>query len=278
MLRGPARGTTPLVVRGTGPSLLGRNWLQKIRLDWQEIHQLQQMPALQETLKRYAEVFENELGEIKRMEARIDVDPQARPCFCKARPVPFALKHKVEAELDRLLKEGIVESVKSAEWAAPIVPVVKSDGSVRICGDYRMTVNQASRLDSYPLPRVDELFATLAGGNTFSKLDLQHAYLELPLETNSKQYTTINTHRGLFQYNRLPFGVSSAPGIFQRAIDDLVKGIPHVAAYMDDILLTGETQEQHLQNLTAVLERLKAAGVRLKKPKCSWQRRFLATR
>ena len=128
-----------------------------------------------------------------------------------------------------------------------------------------MTVNQASRLDSYPLPRVEELFATLAGGKTFSKLDLQHAYLQLPLETNSKQYTTINTHWGLFQYNRLPFCVSSAPGIFQRAIDDLVKGIPHVAAYMDDTLLTGETQEQHLQNLTAVLERLKTAGVRLKK-------------
>ena len=168
--------------------------------------------------------------------------------------------------MDRLLKEGIVEAVKSAGWAAPIVAVVKSDGSVRICGDYRMTVNQASRLDLYPLPRMDELFATLAGGKTFSKLDLQHAYLQLPLETNSKQYTTINTHRGLFQYNRPPFGVSSAPGIFQRAIDDLVKGIPHVAAYMDDILLTGETQEQHLQNLTAVLERLKTAGVRLKKP------------
>ena len=90
--------------------------------------------------------------------------------------------------------------MQSAEWAAPIVPVVKSDGSVRICGDYRMTVNQAFRIDSNPLPKVDELFATLAGGKTFSKLGLQHAYLQLPLETNSKQYTTINTHWGLFQY------------------------------------------------------------------------------
>ena len=257
-----------LVVRGTGASLLGRNWLEKIRLDWQGIHQLQQVPALQETLQRYAEVFEDELGVIKGVEAQIDVDPQAQPRFCKARPVPLALKDKVEAELDRLQKEGIIEPVQSAEWAAPIVPVVKSDGSVRICGDYRLTVNQASRLDSYPLPRVDELFTTLAGGKVFSKLDLQHAYLQLPLGSNSKPYTTINTHRGLFQYNRLPFGVSSAPGIFQRAIDGLVKGIPHVAAYMDDILLTGETQQQHLQNLAAVLERLKAAGVKLRKPKC----------
>ena len=86
--------------------------------------------------------------------------------------------------------------MQSAEWAAPIVPVVKSDGSVRICGEYCLTVNQASRLDLYPLPRVEELFATLAGGKTFSKLDLNHAYLQLRLEMNSKQFTTISTHRG----------------------------------------------------------------------------------
>ena len=257
-----------LVVKGSGASLLGRNWLKKIRLDWQGICQLQQIPDLHETLQKYDDVFDDGLGEIKGMEARIDVDPMAQPRFCKARPVPFALRDKVEAELERLQRAGIIEPVQSAEWAAPIVPVVKGDGSVRICGDYRMTVNQASRLDSYPLPKVDELFATLAGGTVFSKLDLQHAYLQLPLEKNSKQYTTINTHRGLFQYNRLPFGVSSAPGIFQRAIDGLIKGIPHVAAYMDDILITGETQQEHLQNLVAVLERLKTSGAKLKKPKC----------
>ena len=82
---------------------------------------------------------------------------------------------------------------------------MKGDGSILICGDYRLTVNRASRLDAYPLPKVDELFATLAGGKMFSKLDLQQAYLQLVLEDSSKQYTVINTHRRLFQYNRLPF-------------------------------------------------------------------------
>ena len=153
-----------LVVKGSGASLLGRNWLQKIRLDWQGIRHLQQIPDLQETLQnKYDDVFDDGLGEINGMEARIDVDTQAQPRFCKARPVPFALKDKVEAELERLQRAGIIEPVQSAEWAAPIVPVVKGNGSVRLCGDYRMTVNQASRLDSYPLPKVDELFATLAG-------------------------------------------------------------------------------------------------------------------
>ena len=102
----------------------------------------------------------------------------------------------------------------------------------------------------------------------FSKLDLQQAYLQLVLEDSSKQYTAINTHCGLFQYNRLPFGVSSAPGIFQRAMDNLLQGMTYVAAYMDDILVTGASEEEHLQNLDTVLQKLETAGVRLKKSKC----------
>ena len=88
------------MVKGSGASLLGRNWLQKIRLDWQGIRQLQQIPDLQETLqKKYDDVFDDGLGEINGMEARIDVDTLAQPHFCKARPVPFALRDKVEAVL-----------------------------------------------------------------------------------------------------------------------------------------------------------------------------------
>lgn len=133
-----------------------------------------------------------------------------------------------------------------------------------------MTINQASRLDAYPLPKLEELFATLAGGKRFTKFDLQHAYLQLPLEDNSKKFTT---PKGLFQYTRLPFGVSSVPAIFQRAMDSLIQGIPHTVAYMDDLLVTGESEVKHLQNLEAVWDKLQTAGVRLKQPKCV----FMAT-
>lgn len=81
----------------------------------------------------------------------------------------------VEAELERLEREGIIEPVQFSQWAAPIVPVIKPDGSIRICGDYKVTVNQASRADTYPIPRIEELFAKLAGGECFTKLDLSHA-------------------------------------------------------------------------------------------------------
>ena len=111
--------------------------------------------------------------------------------------------------------EGIIEPVQFADWAAPIVPVVKKDGTVRICGDFKMTVNRASKLDCYPIPKVADLLAKLAGRKSFSKLDMSRAYHQLVLKEGSRKYVVINTHQGLFQFNRLPFGVSSAPGIFQ---------------------------------------------------------------
>ena len=167
--------------------------------------------------------------------------------------MPYALRTKVEQELDRLEKFGIIELVQFSEWAAPIVPVVKRDGAIRVCGDYKLTANQASKLDTYPLPKIDDIFAQLSGGKTFSKLNLAHAYQQLALDQESKQITTINTHynthKGLYRYHRLPFGIHSAPSIFQRTMEGVLRGIPHVSVYIDDILITGETDEEHLQNL-----------------------------
>ena len=124
-------------------------------------------------------------------------------------------RDRVKKELDRLLQAGIIEPVQMAEWAAPIVPVVKLDGSIRICGNYKVTVNKAAEVESYPLPRIDDLLASLGGGKTFTKLDLAHAYQQVPLADCAKQYVVINTLQGLYRYNRLPFGITSAPAIFQ---------------------------------------------------------------
>ena len=92
--------------------------------------------------------------------AKVYVNPDAPPTFCKARTVPYALRPKVEQELERLQQAGVIEPVQFSEWAAPIVPVMKKDGSVRICGDYKVTVNRASKLDVLPLPRNEDLFAS----------------------------------------------------------------------------------------------------------------------
>ena len=181
------------------------------------------------------------------------------------------MRVKVEEELQRLVKEGTLESVELSDWAAPIVAVLKSDrSSVRICGDFRQTVNPVAKLDRYPIPKVEDLLATLANGKSFTKIDLSQAYQQLPLDESSKQYVVINTQKGLFRYTRLPFGVSSAPGIFQRVIDSLIQDIPGVVAYLDDILITGPSDEAHLASLKEVLLRLEKAGLRAKKEKCEF--------
>ena len=127
-------------------------------------------------MDRHAPLFAGDLGKLKGYAAHIDIENNAKPKFCKARPVPFALKERVEAELDRLHATGVIEPITFSRWAAPIVPIVKSSGDIRICGDYKSTVNQVATPDKYPLPRVDELFASLSGGKLFTKLDLSHAY------------------------------------------------------------------------------------------------------
>ena len=157
------------------------------------------------------------------------------------------MRHKVEGELNRLVTEGTLEPVDYANWAAPKVAMMKSDQkSMRVCGDFRMTVNPVSKLNRYPIPKVEVLFATLERGKMFTKLDLSQAYQQLKLDTESRKYVVINTHKGLFHYTHLPYGISSAPGIFQKAMESLLQGITHVTVYIDDILIMGETESDHL--------------------------------
>uniref|UniRef100_A0A3B3TFN7 Gypsy retrotransposon integrase-like protein 1 n=1 Tax=Paramormyrops kingsleyae TaxID=1676925 RepID=A0A3B3TFN7_9TELE len=264
-----------VVVQGNGPSLCGRNWLKKIKLDWKTIKRVSQnakMPApkaLSEVLERYSHVFQDELGTLKDIRAVISVKPNAIPKFHKARPLPFAMKARVERELERLEKENIISPIKHSEWAAPVVPVVKRDGTIRLCGDYKVTVNQATNADVYPLPRIEEVLATLSGGKLFSKIDLASAYQQVLLDEDSKKYTTINTQKGLFVYNRLCFGVNSAVSIFQRIMENLMKNL-NVVVYLDDLLVMGKDEAQHLKNLDNVLRRLQKHGLRVKKSKCEF--------
>ena len=270
--RGTSKQLSLVVVAGSGPSLMGRDWLQHITLDWKRLNFVRSSISdrCQDILSRHSKVFRDDLGHLQETTARLHVDATARPRFHKARPVPYALRSKVEAELDRLQKQGVIEPVSFSDWAAPIVPVVKRDGSIRICGDYKLTVNQVAKTDAYPLPRIEDIFASLSKGKLFSKLDLASAYQQVPLAEDSKRFTTINTSKGLFQYTRLPFGVASAPAVFQRIMETVLQGIPNVCVYLDDILVTGATDDEHLQTLELVLSRLENAGARLKREKCSF--------
>ena len=260
-----------VVVAGNGPSLFGRNWLKYIRLDWGRIASVQHKPnSLQTLLQKHKSLFNEELGTVKPYRATLHIKPDATPKFFKPRSVPFAIKDAVGQELDRLEQQGIIEKVDHSEWAAPIVVVPKKDGQFRICGDYKVTINQSLEVDQYPLPKPEELFATLANGKQFSKLDLSQAYLQLQLDESSTKYVTVNTHQGLYRYKRLPFGIASAPAIFRKLMDTTLQGLPGVICYIDDILVTGSNEEDHLRNLGEVFKRLSDHGFKLKKGKCQF--------
>ena len=131
-------------------------------------------------------------------------------------------------------------------------------------------MNHVVKTDTYPLPRIEDLFASLFGGTVFSKLDMTQAYLQVPLDEQSKKYLTLNTHRGLFRFTRLPSGVASAPSIFQRIVEGVLQGLLGVCVYLDDVLVSGKTMPEHCTNLEAVFARLEQAGFRLKQKKCSF--------
>ena len=270
--RGTSKQLSLVVVAGAGPSLMGRDWLRHITLDWTQLNLVRSSvpDPCQAILLQHSKVFHDELGHLQETVAHLHVDVTARLRFHKARPVPYALRSKVEAELDRLRMQGVIEPVSFSDWAAPIVPVVKRDGSIQICGDYKLTANQATKTDAYPLPRIEDIFASLSKGKLFSKLDLASAYQQVPLADDSRRFTTNNTSKGLFQYTRLPFGVASAPVIFQRIMETVLQGIPNVCVYLDDVLVTGPTDEEHLRTLDQVLSRLEEAGARLKREKCAF--------
>ena len=257
-----------LVVRGDGPSLLGRDWLAKLRLPWESIFRI--ATPLSDLQQKYSALFRDDGGACTQT-VSLDIDPSVTPKFFKPRPVPLALLPLVDAELDRQIERGILRPVKTSEWAAPVVSVLKSDkSSVRMCGSYDLTVNKASRVEQYPLPRIDELLTKLAGGQKFTRLDLKEAYLLVPLDEESQRYTVINTHRGLMAVTRLVYGISSAPAAFQRMMEQLLAGLPHVAVFLDDVCITGRTDEEHRHNVEAVLQRLLDAGLRLNPSKCRW--------
>ena len=134
-------------------------------------------PSLEQVMLRIT--FSEELGLYKGVEVKLALNSEASLKFCKARLVLYTMRERVEIALRRLEKEGRLEPLEFSNWAAPIVAVLKSDGKVRICGDFRVSVNSVLKLDRYNIPKVEDLLAMLAGGKSFTKLHLNQAYTQL---------------------------------------------------------------------------------------------------
>lgn len=255
--------------------MLGRQWLAelgiKVPLFTSVNHVGKENDSLSKEINvlfdRYKELFTGGLGRYTGGLATLRVRPGAEPVFHRARPLPYALRDRIDAELDAMLRDGIIEPVDCSDWASPLVPVSKTDGSLRICADYKATVNPVLLIDRYPLPKIDDVMVRLSGARFFSKIDLSQAYNQIVLD-ETKNYTVVNTHRGLFRYNRLVYGLASSAGIFQRIMCNLLGSIPNVEIFLDDVIIGGRDKQEHLRALEAVFCKLHQNGLKLKSKKC----------
>lgn len=223
---------------------------------------------VKELFNKYTGLFSPGLGNYTKTEFVIRMKDGVVPTYRKPRTLPLTLEDKVGAEIDRLIQAGVLSPVEASEWGTPIVPVAKNDGTLRICGHYKVTVNPELLIHRHPLPRIEHLIANLQGEVFFSKIDLKEAYAQVPVSEESKKILTISTHRGSFQLNKLPYGIVSAPGFFQRQMKQIFAGMPDVNVFLGDIIIKGKIAEKNVETTSQVLDQLRECGLKLKKKKC----------
>ncbi|UYV62275.1 K02A2.6-like [Cordylochernes scorpioides] len=223
--------------------------------------QTEQNNSAKEILNRHKNIFEG-IGRLP-IEHKIRLNENTTPVIAPSRKIPFSIREKVKAELERMEKLDIIEKVEEpSEWTHPIVVVQKPSGDVRICMDPR-ELNKYVQRERYILPTAETIFSELKGATVFSVFDASSAFWQVPLDKESTNLCTIATPFGRFRFKRLPYGLNSASEVFQRCINNILSGLQGTACYMDDILIYGNTMEEHNRNLETVLRRLEENNVKL---------------
>lgn len=226
-----------------------------------------QKQETKELVQRNYDVFSELPGRTTAIKHDIVTEPGVR-VHLKPYRVPEARRQAISGEVKKMLDLGVIEESKS-DWSSPIVLIPKPDGSLRFCNDFRK-LNEVSKFDAYPMPRVDELIERLGHARYFSTLDLTKGYWQVPLTDSAKEKTAFVTPDGLFQYLCLPFGLHGAPATFQRLMDIVLK--PHrqyASAYLDDIIIFSDDWKSHLPKVQAVLNSLREAGLTANPKKCA---------
>nr|XP_049465357.1 uncharacterized protein K02A2.6-like [Anopheles coluzzii] len=240
------------------------------------ISENQERPAesvmkIEQIKEQFPTVFRNTLGLCTKANIKLKLREGVAPIFRPKRPVAHAMESAVDDELNRLEKLGVITPTNFSEWAAPIVVVRKANGQIRICGDYSTGLNSSLCAHEYPLPLPDDIFAKLSGCHIFSKIDLSDAFLQVQIDEDYRHILTINTHRGLYYYNRLPPGIKVAPAAFQQLIDTMLAGTKRVCGYMDDLIIRGATEAEHERHLKDVLKRIEEYGFTIRNEKCEFK-------
>lgn len=254
------------VVKGLSKSLLGQPAIE-------QLHLIQRIGVVSsQSLNPHSE-FPGLFTGLGKMDGdyTIQLKEGAKPfALSTPRRVAVPLLEPVKDELQRMERLGVISKIQEpTDWCSGMVVVPKSNGKVRICVDLTK-LNECVQRERHPLPAVDQVLAQLAGAKVMTKLDANAGFWQIPLSEESSRLTTFITPFGRYRFHRLPFGISSAPEHFQRRMSEILAGIPNVVCMMDDVLVYGETLEEHDKHLREVLTRLQKAGMTLNNDKCKF--------
>ena len=251
------------IVKNLRNNLLGLPAITELQLIQQH-----QIDVIQRNIPdQFPELFTG-LGSMKEPYT-IRMKPDAKPySIYTPRNIPLPLRQKVQGELKRMESLGVISKVDTpTPWCAGMVVVPKGSGAVRICVDLK-PLNENVLREVHPLPKVETTLAQLSGARVFSKLDVNSGFWQIPLDPESKLLTTFLTPFGRYCYNKLPFGISSAPEHFQRRMNNILTGLPGILCHVDDILVYGKDQTEHDTRLMAALKAIQKAGLTLNREKC----------
>ena len=232
----------------------------------------ERLRSLLQTVGDVISVGDGDLGRTSMLRHKIDTG-NTLPIRQQSRRLPFHQRGVVKDMIDGMLQQGIIEPSEGA-WASPVVLARKKDGSFRFCVDFRR-VNDVTKKDVHPLPRIDDALDSLAGAKWFSTLDLACGYWQVEMDPADKEKTSFTTPFGLHQFRVMPFGLTNAPSTFQRLMSLVLSGLcwSTCLVYLDDIIIFSQTVDEHLQRLRDVLQRLKDAGLKIKPSKCQLLRK-----
>ena len=225
-----------------------------------------------ELLEEFHDLFsmsKEDLGRTNRVQHHINTG-DTTPVKQAARRVPGHQKEEVRKHLQERTDNSIIQPSDSP-WASPIVLVKKKDGTTRFCVDYRK-LNNVTKKDAYPLPRIADTLDSMCGARYFSTLDLASGYWQVELHSDSREKSAFATCYGLYEFNVMPFGLCNAPATFQRLMENVLKGLQWKTClvYLDDVIIYSKTPEEHLERLREVFGRLREAGLKLKPTKCQF--------
>ena len=227
---------------------------------------------LYQLLRLYKDIFaqnKTDFGRTNKIKHSINTG-DAAPIRQPVRRVPPARREELKKLLDNMLEKDVIQP-STSPWASPIVLVQKKDGTLRLCVDYRK-INNVTQKDAYPLPRVDDTLDTLSGSKWFTTLDLISGYWQVEVCDSEIDKIAFCTTEGLFEFKVMPFGLSNSPATFQLLMDAVLAGLQWSSClvYLDDIIIPGQTFNEHLKNLSMVFDRLREAGLKLHPKKCAF--------